>query len=86
MIRFVLALFWWLAAFFRSHHDPGLELVPLRQQVGALKRKNPRPRLGLFQPGYPPLSFWRRRAASSSVSLALQKVNRTCWLPEEGSL
>ena len=46
MIRLVLTLFWWLAAFFRSRHDLGLELVALRQQVGVLKRKNPRPRLG----------------------------------------
>jgi hypothetical protein len=29
----------------RSRHDLGLELVALRQQVGVLKRKNPRPKL-----------------------------------------
>ena len=45
MIRFLLAFLSWLGAFFRSRHDMGLELVALRQQVGVLKRKNPRPRL-----------------------------------------
>ena len=47
MIRFLLAFLSWLGAFFRSRHDMGLELVALRQQVGVLKRKNPRPRLRL---------------------------------------
>jgi hypothetical protein len=47
MIRFLLAFLSWLGAFFRSRHDLGLELVALRQQVGVLKRKNPRPRLSL---------------------------------------
>src|SRR5215470_7937763 len=45
MIRFLLAFLSWLGAFFRSRHDLGLELVALRQQVGVLKRKNPRPQL-----------------------------------------
>jgi hypothetical protein len=45
MLRLPLSFFWWFAAFFRSHHDLGLELVALRQQLGVLKRKNPRPRL-----------------------------------------
>ena len=47
MIRFLLAFLSWFAAFFRSRHDLGLELVALRQQVGVLKGKNPRPRLSL---------------------------------------
>jgi hypothetical protein len=47
MIRFLLAFLSGLGAFFRSRHDLGLELVALRQQVGVLKRKNPRPRLTL---------------------------------------
>ena len=47
MIRFLLAFLSWFGAFFRSRHDLGLELVALRQQVGVLKRKNPRPRLRL---------------------------------------
>src|SRR5215471_12513122 len=47
MIRFLLAFLSWLGAFFRSRHDLGLELVGLWQQVGVLKRKNPRPRLTL---------------------------------------
>src|SRR5215472_16785073 len=46
MLRLSLNLFCWFASFFRSRHDLGLELVALRQQVGVLKRKNPRPRLG----------------------------------------
>ena len=47
MIRFLLAFLSWFSAFFRSRHDLGLELVALRQQVGVLKRKNPRPQLRL---------------------------------------
>src|SRR6516164_3568940 len=48
MTRLLLAFLSWFAAFFRSRHDLGLELVALRQQVGVLKRKNPRPRLSLW--------------------------------------
>src|SRR5215467_3293975 len=47
MTRLLLAFLSWLGAFFRSRHDLGLEIVALRQQVGVLKRKNPRPRLSL---------------------------------------
>ena len=47
MTCFLLDLLSWFAAFFRSRHDLGLELVALRQQVGVLKRKNPRPQLSL---------------------------------------
>jgi putative transposase len=46
MLRLILSFFWWFITFFRSRHDLGLELVALRQQVGVLKRKNLRPRLG----------------------------------------
>src|SRR5215469_7442782 len=42
MIQFLLAFLSWFGAFFRSRHDLGMELVALRQQVGVLKRKNPR--------------------------------------------
>jgi len=45
MTRLFLAFLSWFGAFFRSRHDLGLELVALRQQVGVLKRKNPRPKL-----------------------------------------
>src|SRR5438270_12156621 len=40
--------FFWVVSylFFRSRHDLGLELVALLQQLGVLKRKNPRPRIG----------------------------------------
>src|SRR6516162_9678533 len=47
MTRLLLAFLSWFGAFFRSRHDLGLELVALRQQVGVLKRKNPRPQLRL---------------------------------------
>src|SRR5262249_10603216 len=46
MLRLCVSFFWWFASFFRSRHDLGLELVALRQQLGVLKRKNARPRLG----------------------------------------
>ena len=45
MWRLLLNFLCWFAAFFRSRTNLGLELVALRQQVGVLKRKNPRPRL-----------------------------------------
>ena len=48
MIRLILAFLSWFGAFCRSRHDLGLELVALRQQIGVLKRKNPRPRLTLW--------------------------------------
>src|SRR6516164_3104356 len=47
MTRLLLAFLSWFGAFSRSRHDLGLELVTLRQQVGVLKGKNPRPRLSL---------------------------------------
>ena len=48
MLRLSLSLVGWFATFFRSRHDLGLELVALLQQLGVLKRKNPRPRLGAW--------------------------------------
>ena len=45
MIRFLLAFLSGFGSFFRARHDLALELVALRQQVGVLKRKNPRPQL-----------------------------------------
>ena len=53
MTCFLLDSLSWFAAFFRSRHDLGLELVALRQQVGVLKRKNPRPQLGLLRSALP---------------------------------
>src|SRR6516165_842647 len=53
MTCFLLDLLSWFAAFFRSRHDLGLELVALRQKVGVLKRKNPRPQLGLLRSALP---------------------------------
>ena len=44
MLQFLFGVFSWLGAFLRSRHDLGLELATLRQQVGVLKRKRPRPR------------------------------------------
>jgi len=46
MFRFFLGFFCRLGAFLRSRHNLELELVALRQQVGELKRQNPRRRLG----------------------------------------
>jgi putative transposase len=46
MLEFIRSLFRWFGAFFCSRHDLGLELIALHQQLGVLKRKNPRPRLG----------------------------------------
>jgi hypothetical protein len=46
MIPFFIGLLTCLSAFFRSRYNLGLEILALRQQVGVLKRKRPRPQLG----------------------------------------
>jgi transposase InsO family protein len=45
MIPFLLAVLTCLRSFFRSRYSLGIEIIALRQQLGVLKRKNPRPRL-----------------------------------------
>jgi putative transposase len=45
MIAYFAGFFLFLSCFFRSRSDLGLEILALRQQLGVLKRKNPRPRL-----------------------------------------
>jgi putative transposase len=45
MITILIDLLGFLKAFFRSRYNLGLEIVALRQQLGVLKRKSPRPRL-----------------------------------------
>jgi putative transposase len=43
MTLLLLSFLSWFSAFFCSRHHFGLELAALRQQVGILKRQNPRP-------------------------------------------
>ena len=45
MSPFLFGLFTWLSTFFRSRYNLSLEIIALRQQLGVLKRKTPRPRL-----------------------------------------
>jgi hypothetical protein len=45
MIPFFVGFLTCLSAFFRSRYILGLEILALRQQLGVLKRKRPRPRL-----------------------------------------
>ncbi len=45
MFRLIVSSFAWLGVFFRSRNNLGLEILALRQQVGILKRQNPRLRL-----------------------------------------
>jgi len=45
MIPFFAALLTCFKAFFRSRYNLSVEILALRQQLGVLKRKNPRPRL-----------------------------------------
>ena len=45
MIPFFVGLLTCLAAFFRSPYNLGFEILALRQQLGVLKRKHPRPRV-----------------------------------------
>jgi putative transposase len=45
MIPFFISFLAGLSVFFRSRYNLGLEILALRQQLGVLKRKQPRPRL-----------------------------------------
>ena len=45
MIPLFMGLLVCLGAFFRSRYNLGLEILALRQQLGVLKRRHPRPRL-----------------------------------------
>src|SRR5262245_9505337 len=45
MIPFFIGFLTGLSSFFRSRYNLGLEILALRQQLGILKRKIPRPRL-----------------------------------------
>ena len=45
MIHLFIGLISCLGVFFRSRYNLGLEILALRQQLGVLKRKKPRPRL-----------------------------------------
>ena len=76
MFRFVGLCFGMLPRFFRERRSLVLENLALRQQLVALKRRHPRPSLGLFdklfwvilggfgRPGNI-LSSWSRRKPSS---------------------
>jgi hypothetical protein len=45
MMPFSFGFLTFLSGFFHSRYNLGLEILALRQQLGVLKRKNPRPRL-----------------------------------------
>ena len=45
MISFFQGFVAFFSAFFRSRYNLSLEIIALRQQLGVLKRKHPRPRL-----------------------------------------
>lgn len=68
MIRLLTAFLVWFGAFFRSRHALGLELAALRQQLGVLKRQNPRPKLSRWD-----RLFWMtlRRLWSTWASVLL---------------
>src|ERR1044071_7123613 len=48
MFEFILALLTSVRVFFRSRSETALEILALRQPIGELKRKRPRPRLNQF--------------------------------------
>ncbi len=48
MFKFVMSLFAWFGAFLRSRNSLAFEIVALRHQISVLKRKNPRPRLSMW--------------------------------------
>lgn len=45
MIAFLIGLLTYFTSLFRSRYNLSLEILALRQQLGVLKRKQPRPRL-----------------------------------------
>ena len=45
MIKLLLGILTCLSVFFRSRYNLGLEILALRQQLGVLRRKHPRPHL-----------------------------------------
>lgn len=82
MFRFLLSFFCWFGVFFRSRHDLGLELCALRQQVGVLKRKNLRPRLGRWDQ-----LFWlalRRLWSKWADALVVVKPETVVRWPRRG--
>ena len=71
MIPFFVGMVSCLGVFFRSRYNLGLEILALRQQLGVLKRKNPRPRLSVQD-----RVFWvllRRLGPSWSSTLVIVK-------------
>ena len=48
VFEFALAILAAIRVFFRSRRDTALEVLALRQQVGLLKRKRPRPPLNFL--------------------------------------
>ena len=48
MLEFIVALLAPVGVFFRSRHDTAIEILALRQQVAALKRKRLRRKLNTF--------------------------------------
>jgi putative transposase len=52
MLKFIMGIVSWFGAFFRTRSSPALEILALRQQLSGLKRKNPRPRLSLWDQAF----------------------------------
>lgn len=89
MTRLFLAFLSWFGAFFRSRYDLGLELADFRQQMGVLKRQNPRPKLGrwdrLFWLTPPPVVKMVERPADREAgngrALASRRLSVVLALP-----
>jgi transposase InsO family protein len=78
MIPFFMGFLTCLSAFFRSRYNLGFEILALRQQLGVLKRKIPRPRLRIQD-----RIFWilRRRLwpAWSNVLVIVKPETVVAW-------
>lgn len=78
MITFFIGFLTCLSAFFRSRYNLGLEIIALRQQLGVLKRKNPRPRLRIKD-----WMFWillrRLWPAWTNVLVIVKPVTVVAW-------
>src|SRR5207237_9752030 len=69
MFRFVALCLGMLVRFFRERRSLLLENLALRQQLDALKRRHPRPRLGLFDKLFWVIDRWVWSAWKHSLIL-----------------
>jgi hypothetical protein len=73
MITYFVGFLTGLSTFFRSRYNLGLEIPALRQQLGVLKRKHPRPARKFRIEDFGFCSAGSRLQGASSWSSSIQK-------------